>query len=59
MEITKKEIEQFKKDCKARGLKLPSPCTDEWCIEQIEDIQSNVWSYILGFKDSLDIGELQ
>lgn len=36
IEITKDEILQFKKDCEARGLKLPQNCTDEWCIEQIK-----------------------
>lgn len=58
MNITKNEIEQFKKDCKARNLRLPNPCTDEWCIEQIEDLKNdiendNVWAYIFGYKDYL------
>lgn len=38
MNITKEEIEQFKKDCIARSLKLPNPCTDEWCIEQLKEL---------------------
>lgn len=36
--ITKEDIEQFKKDCKARGLKLPENVTDEWCIEQLKEL---------------------
>ena len=40
--ITKDEIEQFKKDCIARGLKLPSPCTDEWCKEQIKKLYEDM-----------------
>lgn len=39
MKITKEEIEQFKKDCKARNLKLPNHCTDEWCIKGIEELE--------------------
>lgn len=40
--ITKDEIKQFKKDCIARGLKLPSPCTDEWCKEQIKELYEDL-----------------
>ena len=43
MNITKEEIEQFKKDCKARNLRLPNPCTDEWCIEQIKEIYKDIY----------------
>ena len=42
MNITKEEIEQFKKDCKARSLKLLNPCTNEWCIEQIKEIRKDI-----------------
>jgi len=38
-EITKEEIEQFKKDCRARGLKLPDNITDKWCIKQIKELE--------------------
>jgi hypothetical protein len=60
MNITKKEIEQFKKDCKARNLRLPNPCTDEWRIEQIKEIRkdiekNNIWAFILGYKDTFEV----
>lgn len=42
MNITKEEIEQFKKDCIARSLKLPNPCTDEWCIEQLKELNEDL-----------------
>ena len=42
MNIKKEEIEQFKKDCIARGLRLPNPCTDEWCIKQIKEIHQDI-----------------
>ena len=43
IDITKEEIEQFKKDCIARGVKLPEPCTDEWCIEQIKELYEDMY----------------
>ena len=58
--VTKEEIKQFKKYCKEKGLKLPNPCTDEWCIEQIKDIrkdieENNIWAFILGYKDTFEV----
>ena len=60
MNITKEEIEQFKKDCKAKNLRLPNPCTNEWCIAQIKEIhkdieENNIWAFILGYKDTFEV----
>ena len=56
------EIEQFKNYCKEKGLRLPNPCTDEWCIKGIKELEkikksNGVWAFIFGFKDTLEIGK--
>lgn len=51
MDITKGEIEKFQKDCKARGLRLPVPCTDEWCIKQIEDLENDLENDTVQYED--------